>query len=59
MPFSTGVQAPARFALRGGEADVAAQETAAARNVGNTMAYRRCHISELLRDHVIMVRFPQ
>lgn len=58
MPFSIGIQAPTRLAFRGGEADVTAQETAAARKVGNTLAYRRrCHISELLRDHVIQYNF--
>ena len=60
--LSTGVQDPTRLALRGGEADVAAQEMASARKVGKMLAYRRrWHISELLRDHALLytIHFPQ
>lgn len=57
MIFSAGVQAPTRLALRGGEADVAAQEIASAREVGKTLEKeenrRRQHVTELLRDHVL------
>lgn len=51
---STGMQAPTRLALRGGEADVGAQEIASATKAGKMLAYRRRqHISELLRDHTL------
>lgn len=54
-PFSAGVQAPTRLALRGGEADMAAQEMASARKVDKMLAYRRRrqHTSELLRDYAL------
>lgn len=59
MTFSAGVQAPTRLALRGGEADVAAQEIASAREVGKTLEKeeenkRRQHVTATQRSCVIL-----